>query len=95
MDRFALHGVKVPDDAFQIVGRPQVESIQVHPGPAPCVAEGCTVMYAPTWYGYLDDSRYCSLPIGHQIVTALLERGCTVVFRPHPWARRLDQLSRE
>jgi hypothetical protein len=95
VDRFALHGVKVPKDAFEIVGRPQVDSIVVHPGPPPSVVEGCTVMYAPTWYGYLDDSRYCSLPVGYRIVSALIERGCTVVFRPHPWARRRDELSRE
>ena len=95
VDRFAQHGIKVPDDAFELVGRPQVESVLVRPGPAPSVSEGCTVMYAPTWYGYLGDSRYCSLPIGYQLVTALLQRGCTVVFRPHPWARRTVELAHE
>jgi hypothetical protein len=95
IDRFAQHGVKVPADAFEIVGRPQVESVVVHPGPPPQVAEGCTVMYAPTWFGYLDDSRYCSLAIGHEVVTALLQHGCTVVFRPHPWCRRRQELAHE
>jgi hypothetical protein len=45
-------------------------------------------LYAPTWAGNTDDSNYSSLPEGPTIVQALLDRGCTVVFRPHPyWAR--------
>ena len=94
VDRFAQHGVKVPDDAFEIVGRPQVEAIEVRKGlPAPGASR--TVLYAPTWNGYHDDSRYSSLPIGRQVVQALLDRGCTVVFRPHPWCRRDRALARE
>ncbi len=93
IDRFAQHGVEVPREAFEIVGRPQVEGIKVadpHSGTA-----SATVLYAPTWYGFLDDSRYSSLPVGAQIVAGLLERGCTVLFRPHPWARRSGGLAEQ
>lgn len=94
IDRFANHGVEVPRTAFEIVGRPQVEGIAIADRP---IAErlSTTVLYAPTWYGYLADSRYSSLPVGHRIVSALIERGCTVVFRPHPWSRSSEAFARQ
>ena len=92
IDRFASHGVEVPRDAFEIVGRPQVESIEV--AAAPITANTAKrVLYAPTWFGYLEDSRYSSLPIGAAVVQALIERGCTVIFRPHPWTARTPALA--
>jgi hypothetical protein len=92
IDRFANHGIEVPRSAFEIVGRPQVESIQVATEP---IAKRLPkrVLYAPTWFGYLEDSRYSSLPIGVPIVRALLDRGCAVVFRPHPWTSRTPELA--
>jgi CDP-glycerol glycerophosphotransferase (TagB/SpsB family) len=51
------------------------------------------VLYAPTWYGYLEDSRYSSLPIGPKIVQALIDCGCVVIFRPHPWVWRTPSLA--
>ncbi|HET9647240.1 MAG TPA: CDP-glycerol glycerophosphotransferase family protein [Microlunatus sp.] len=92
IDRFAQHGIEVPASAFEIVGRPQVEAIELadrpishHPHPV--------VLYAPTWFGYFDDSRYSSLTAGVDIVAALLARECTVIFRPHPWSRHTPALS--
>jgi CDP-glycerol glycerophosphotransferase (TagB/SpsB family) len=94
IDRFANHGVKVPRDAFEIVGRPQVESITVAGRALPWHGPK-RVLYAPTWFGYLTDSRYSSLPVGLEIVAALIERDCTVIFRPHPWYRRHADLARQ
>jgi hypothetical protein len=92
IDRFASHGVEVPREAFEIVGRPQVESIEVAAGPINA-STAKRVLYAPTWFGYLEDSRYSSLPIGPAIVRALIDRGCTVIFRPHPWTARTPVLA--
>jgi hypothetical protein len=94
IDRFANHGVKVPREAFEIVGRPQVESITITDKPIRC-HESPVVLYAPTWFGYHEDSRYCSLPIGYDVVSALIRRGCTVIFRPHPWSWRTPELGRQ
>ena len=93
IDRFAQHGVRVPLESFAIVGRPQVDGVAVRPGPPPA-GRAPVVLYAPTWNGYHADSRYSSLPVGQEIVRALLERGCTVVFRPHPWVWRDRRLAR-
>ncbi|WP_111718556.1 CDP-glycerol glycerophosphotransferase family protein [Homoserinimonas sp. OAct 916] len=86
IDRFANHGVVVPREFFSIVGRPQVEGIQV--GPATSSGAGLTVLYAPTWAGHNADSDYSSLPVGYGIVEGLVKRGCTVIFRSHPYTRR-------
>ncbi|MCW2801848.1 MAG: hypothetical protein JWN06_65 [Propionibacteriaceae bacterium] len=87
IDRYARHGVHIPPDKFRIVGRPQVEAISKARSPIGEI-ESPTVLYAPTWRGPFADSRVYSLPIGEQIVTALLERGATVIFRAHPFNYR-------
>jgi hypothetical protein len=92
IDRFANNGVVVPADAFEIVGRPQVEGVKIQEVPI-ATRQAPRVLYAPTWYGYLEDSRYSSLPIGAKIVQALVECGCVVIFRPHPWAWRTPSLA--
>ncbi|MBA8795003.1 CDP-glycerol glycerophosphotransferase (TagB/SpsB family) [Friedmanniella endophytica] len=87
VDRYARHGVRIPAEKFVITGRPQVAAIEPgrpHDGPP-------VVLYAPTWQGPYADSRLYSLPQGARIVEALLARGATVVFRPHPFNRRYDE----
>jgi hypothetical protein len=85
IDRFAKHGVLTRADQFVIVSRPQLESVKMASAPISTIAEP-TVLYSPTWSGFYEDSNYSSLPAGRRIVEALLARGCTVVFRPHPYS---------
>ena len=87
IDRYGAHGVLIPREKFDIVGRPQVESIKVSATRIRDVVEP-VVLYATTWTSHYADADYCSLPIGEQIVTKLLERGATVILRPHPYADR-------
>ena len=54
-------------EKFDIVGRPQVESIKVTADRIRDVAEP-VVLYATTWTSHYADANYCSLPIGEQIV---------------------------
>ncbi|MGP5396829.1 CDP-glycerol glycerophosphotransferase family protein [Arthrobacter rhombi] len=87
IDRYERHGVIIPREKFEIVGRPQIEATtrkQEHEGPP-------TVLYAPTWRGPYADTAVYSLPIGQQIVRSLLARGCTVVFRAHPFNYRYPE----
>lgn len=90
IDRFAQHGVHVPLETFSMVGRPQVESIVVVSTPISDMPNK-TVLYAPTWAGFYEDSNYSSLPIGFDIVANLIERGCRVIFRSHPYTKRNKQ----
>ncbi len=83
VERYAAHGVIIPPDRLLVVGRPQIERIQVRDEPLP-PGTPRTVLYAPTWRGGRPSTDYSSLPLGDRIVAALLERGTTVIFRPHP-----------
>lgn len=99
VDRFAAHGVDIPRERLRVVGRPQVEALEVATGPTEA-GEGpagdgresgagdLVVLYAPTWPGAHADSNHCSLPVGQAIVEGLLARGATVILRAHPYAVR-------
>ncbi|APX34780.1 glycosyl transferase [Brachybacterium sp. P6-10-X1] len=91
IDRFDTFGVPMHPEIFRIVGRPQVEDVEEARGPIGEL-EDRSVLYAPTWLGYQAETNYSSLPIGPAIVRALLERGCRVVFRPHPYSSRSPEL---
>src|SRR5699024_3335595 len=87
IDRFAANGVAMPESMFSIVGRPQVEDVQIADKPIEQVP-GPTVLYAPTWAGFNADANYSSLQVGHHIISSLLARGCTAIFRSHPFPDR-------
>ncbi|TDC64639.1 CDP-glycerol glycerophosphotransferase [Micromonospora sp. KC207] len=99
IDRYARAGVDIPAEKFVVVGRPQVEAIEVRRTPTPGPANP-TVLYTPTWTGHHADANYCSLPVGDAIVRGLLARGATVILRAHPYtgqnpasARQLARLT--
>jgi CDP-glycerol glycerophosphotransferase (TagB/SpsB family) len=81
--RYAAHGVRIPAEKFTIVGRPQVENVKQSTTPIADVPQP-TVLYAPTRRGDVKDTMLYSLPVAERIVSALLARGATVIFRPHP-----------
>jgi hypothetical protein len=83
IDRYANHGVSIPNEKFRIIGRPQTESIEVSDLPLRDL-ENPTVLYAPTWHGKKPVENYSSLEFGQAIVKSLLEHGATIIFRPHP-----------
>jgi len=90
VDRYAAHGVRIRPEQFAIVGRPQIERIETRDVSLPPGAPR-TVLYAPTWHGGKPNTNYSSLPLGAQIIDALLARGVTVIFRPHPQTYRDPQ----
>ncbi|WP_344354753.1 CDP-glycerol glycerophosphotransferase family protein, partial [Micromonospora lupini] len=99
IDRYARAGVRIPADKFVVVGRPQVESIDVRREPARGLANP-TVLYTPTWTGHHADADYCSLPVAEELLRGLLARGATVILRAHPYtaqnpasARQLGRLT--
>jgi len=90
IDRYAARGVEIPSEKFKILGRPQIEIIETASAPISTVDKP-VVMYAPTWYSADHRYHHSSLPIGAAIVSALLARNATVIFRPHPANRRLPE----
>jgi CDP-Glycerol:Poly(glycerophosphate) glycerophosphotransferase len=90
IDRYAAHGVHIPSEKFKILGRPQVENIETATASVSTV-DNPVVLYAPTWYAADYKNNHSSLPIGTAIVSALLARNATVIFRPHPANRKLAE----
>ncbi|GAB3764352.1 CDP-glycerol glycerophosphotransferase family protein [Microlunatus parietis] len=86
IERYATHGITVPEEKFVLIGRPQIERIAVADDVPP--GEPRTVFYAPTWRGGRESTNYCSLAWGAELVRALLDRGAIVIFRPHPLSHR-------
>jgi hypothetical protein len=90
IDRYAAHGVQIPSEKFKIIGRPQIENIETATASISTVDKP-VVLYAPTWYAADYENNHSSLPIGTAIVSALLARNATVIFRPHPANRKLPE----
>ncbi|MGO3702392.1 MAG: CDP-glycerol glycerophosphotransferase family protein [Candidatus Saccharimonadales bacterium] len=88
IERYVGHGVHIDSNKFVVVGRPQIEDVQVAVN-----NDIKTVLYAPTWHGDTSEMNYTSLYEGVHIVKALLSRGLRVIFRPHPQSRRSSTLS--
>jgi len=82
--RYAEHGLTIPDEKFVVVGRPQVETIEV--AEQRQADRSPVVLYAPTWRGHVEETSLSSLPVGEGVVRGLLAAGTTVVFRPHPFS---------
>jgi hypothetical protein len=83
IDRYHDHGIRIPEKKFRIIGRPQASEIAIDHTPMREKSMPA-VLYAPTWYGATDNVNYSSLPIGANIVSSLLQRQVSVIFRPHP-----------
>ncbi|SDZ38081.1 CDP-Glycerol:Poly(glycerophosphate) glycerophosphotransferase [Micromonospora pattaloongensis] len=94
IDRYARAGVRIPPEKFVIVGRPQVESIEVTTRHVRDAAPK-VVLYTPTWTGHYADANYCSLPVGETLLQRLLARGVTVLLRAHPYTGQNPQSARQ
>jgi hypothetical protein len=90
IDRYTVHGVHIRSEKFKILGRPQIENIQTATA-AISTVDRPVVLYAPTWYAADYKNNHSSLPLGTAIVSALLARNATVIFRPHPARRKLPE----
>lgn len=93
IDRYAAHGVFIPDEKFVIVGRPQVVGIERRHTETLDLTDS-TVFYAPTWKGFHEDAAYSSIPRALDIVGEALAHGCRVIFRQHPYNDRDPEFAR-
>jgi hypothetical protein len=94
IDRYANHGVQIPEAKFDVVGRPQVETIDVTSNHIGDVGDK-VVLYAPTWTGYSEDVNYCSLPVARKMMQRLLDRDVTVILREHPYTTKNPDSARQ
>ncbi|MFG3689996.1 CDP-glycerol glycerophosphotransferase family protein [Micromonospora sp. NPDC047740] len=94
IERYARAGVEIPAEKFVVVGRPQVEAIEVRREPVRSLANP-TVLYTPTWTGHHADANYCSLPVAETVLRRLLDRGATVILRHHPYTAQNPASARQ
>ncbi|MGB2569175.1 CDP-glycerol glycerophosphotransferase family protein [Micromonospora citrea] len=94
IERYARAGVEIPAEKFVVVGRPQVEAIEVRTTPARGLTAP-TVLYTPTWTGHHADANYCSLPVAETLLRRLLDRGATVILRAHPYTTQNPASARQ
>ncbi|MFU8873798.1 CDP-glycerol glycerophosphotransferase family protein [Micromonospora sp. SL4-19] len=94
IERYARAGVEIPAEKFVVVGRPQVEAIEVRREPARGLTNP-TVLYTPTWTGHHADANYCSLPVAETVIRRLLDRGATVILRAHPYTAQNPASARQ
>ncbi|MFJ6197825.1 CDP-glycerol glycerophosphotransferase family protein [Micromonospora sp. NPDC092111] len=85
-ERYARAGVGVRDEDIVEIGRPQLAG--VHTFGAEAADRPFTVLYAPTWEGWLDDDPYHTslVLMGERIVKGLLATSPKVrlIYKPHP-----------
>ncbi|WP_435829729.1 CDP-glycerol glycerophosphotransferase family protein [Micromonospora costi] len=85
-ERYARADVGVLDSDIVEIGRPQLAG--VHTFGAESVDRPFTVLYAPTWEGWLDDDPYHTslVLMGERIVKGLLAVAPRVrlIYKPHP-----------
>ncbi|MFJ5602020.1 CDP-glycerol glycerophosphotransferase family protein [Micromonospora parva] len=85
-ERYARAGVGVLDSDIVEIGRPQLAG--VHTFGAESVDRPFTVLYAPTWEGWLDDDPYHTslVLMGERIVKGLLATNprLRLIYKPHP-----------
>jgi hypothetical protein len=84
-DRYRRAGVGVRDEDIVEVGRPQLDGINVVPGPIG--DRELVVLYAPTWEGWTGDPTHTSLVrTGPQLVERLVGfPKVRVIYKPHPF----------
>ncbi|MBQ0901417.1 CDP-glycerol glycerophosphotransferase family protein [Micromonospora sp. U21] len=85
-ERYARAGVGVLDSDIVEIGRPQLAG--VHTFGAESVDRPFTVLYAPTWEGWLDDDPYHTslVLMGERIIKGLLATRpeVRIIYKPHP-----------
>ncbi|MGC3953757.1 MAG: CDP-glycerol glycerophosphotransferase family protein [Propionicimonas sp.] len=84
IDRYEAAGISMPRSQYAIIGRPQVEGLRV--GTAGNT-DPVTILYAPTFEGYYEESNYSSLErMGPQMIRQILDAHpeVRIIFKPHP-----------
>jgi hypothetical protein len=84
IDRYESAGIHMPASQYAIIGRPQVEVLRV--GPLADTGRK-TILYAPTFEGYYEESNYSSLErMGPEMIRTILETmpEVRIIFKPHP-----------
>src|SRR5690554_5918247 len=87
-------GLKLREGQVEYVGRPQAE-MALDQSESGSVDKITTILYAPTWEGFVEDANYSSVSaFGLGVVQSLVSAGYKVIFKPHPYTGSRSSLAR-
>ena len=89
IDRYSENGVVIPQDNFEIVGRPQISDINLKTN---LDKENYSVLIAPTWFGFHQDTMFSSLFQIYRTLEYLVSayKNIKIILRLHPLTNRDD-----
>lgn len=93
--RLVEAGLGLRGGQIDYVGRPQAEMAlaQIDPNLPRDVQ---TILYAPTWEGFVEDVNYSSVNnFGLELVNILISMGYQVIFKPHPYTGSRSSIARK
>ena len=90
IDRYAVHGVRIPSKKFKILGRPSDREHRNSDDPNLHRRQSGRAVRTDLVRRRLQEQPLIP-SIGTAIVSALLARNATVIFRPHPARRKLPE----
>lgn len=85
-------GLPVREDQVVHVGRPQADMLLHKAEPDAGLR---TLLYAPTWEGFVEEANYSSIgPLALTVFEQLANRGYRILFKPHPYTGVRDKPKR-
>ncbi|HIP27271.1 MAG TPA: hypothetical protein EYG80_06415 [Flavobacteriaceae bacterium] len=90
IDRYTDNNVCIDKNVFEIIGRPQLSELKIGKQDSELLR---TVLIAPTWGGYFEDTNFSSLFQIYEIVEYFFsqEEDIRVIIRLHPSTNRNDK----
>lgn len=95
IDRYKNNGVLIPEEKFEIVGRPQLAEIERASERTSPRTGRPTLLYAPTWRGVSSAAAYSSVDIAEELLQSILARNeYRLLIKLHPYTNK-DPIFRE
>lgn len=96
IDRYAENRVYIDKNNFEIIGRPQISNINIF---TPTLKKNgsYTVLFAPTWVGFHEDTKFSSLFYIYDTIKYLItsKTNVKIILRLHPITDRNDKKTSE
>ncbi len=96
IDRYAENHVYIDKNNFELIGRPQISNINLFT-PALEKNGSYTILFAPTWVGFHEDTKFSSLFYIYDVIKYLItsKTKVKIILRLHPVTDRNDKKTSE
>lgn len=96
IDRYYENDVVISEQAFEVIGRPQVSNIKLY-NKNNADDQRVTILFAPTWLGNFTDMQLSSLLLMYNVISYLLSvnNDFKIILRLHPFTDKEGSLVKE